>query len=73
MNCKGCDAPDCEVISEEIVAIHNCTYWISDVPRYECPVCGPHTICDTCGTWDTEACPAWCQEIKDGREYMEEL
>lgn len=70
VNCKGCGATDCQVISEEVdigvgAQVH--------ILGYECPVCGPHTICDTCGTWDTEPCPAWCQEIKAGREFMEEL
>lgn len=61
MKCRACGAADCEIVSEDVdIGVGVQTH----VLGYDCPVCGPHTICNTCGAWDTDKCPQWCEDIK---------
>ena len=61
MKCKFCNDPRAEVISEEVdigVGVQ------VEIVGYDCPACGPHTVCGTCGAWDFEPCPQWCQDVQ---------
>lgn len=65
--CKGCGGSDVEFVEDEVdIGVGVQTHILG----YICGNCGPHTVCDTCGTWDVEPCASWCTQVKEADESL---